>query len=182
MNTRQPRLRVRLLHVAVLSALAFVQPLFGMLAANPLFLVVRRTDAAELWAFVGAALLLPAALLAGLECVTERLCPRAGSALHLGLVGGLFALMLAPVFNRVGWWVSVAGPVGTAFAFAYGYSRASLRSRSRGCPPRSSSCLRCSSWERPLPLLPGGGGPWCRLPKRQLRRPRILPCVACRSQ
>lgn len=118
-----PKLPLRLLHVATLSALALTQPLFGMLLANPLFLVVRRTDAAELWAFAIVALLLPAALLATLDGLAERLPRRSGVALHLGLMGVLFALILAPAFNRAGWFVSLAGPIAAAGAFAYGYAR-----------------------------------------------------------
>ncbi|HYG69564.1 MAG TPA: hypothetical protein VD838_17955, partial [Anaeromyxobacteraceae bacterium] len=67
MSGPPPGLRIRFLHLAVLSTFAFAQPLFGTLAANPLFLEVRGAGAVEVWSLVAAALLGPPALLAAIE-------------------------------------------------------------------------------------------------------------------
>jgi hypothetical protein len=123
MNARQPRFRIRLLHVAVLSALSFAHPLFGTLVGNPLFFLVRRADAVELWAVAVAALLVPAALLTVIECAAHRMSQRAGWKVHVALVGALIALISLPAFDRVAWWAAVAGPLGTGIAVGYGYAR-----------------------------------------------------------
>ena len=111
------------LHLGALWALAFVQPLFGLLGDSAEFFVARRNTAFDILVFaLGYALVPP--LLGGLAVwAAGRIRPAAGWGLHLALIGLLTAALVLPplgdALSGSAAAVVVALPIGAAAAFLY---------------------------------------------------------------
>ena len=121
-----PRLLVRGLHLAVLSAFALAQPLFDLLARSPEFFVVRGSTDWDILAFAFALTLVPPGLLLALEALVGLVSDRAARVLHLVLVGTLAALVVLPPLARFGSLPSLvvlAVAAALAVAAVYAYAR-----------------------------------------------------------
>jgi hypothetical protein len=111
------------LHLGALWALAFVQPLFGLLGDSAEFFVARRHTTFDILVFaLGYALVPP--LLGGLAVwAAGRIRPAAGWGLHLALIGLLTAaLVLPPLGDALAGSaaaVLVALAIGAGAAFLY---------------------------------------------------------------
>ena len=87
--------------IFALASLAVAQPLFDLLAREPVFFVARNTTSGQLVAFVAAvSLALPLALV-GLEAACRRLRSELGNLVHAALLTLLGALFLIPLLKRV---------------------------------------------------------------------------------
>lgn len=85
-------------HLAVLSAFALAQPIFGLLGRNADFFVVRRSTGWDVVAFALIVMLVPPLILLAVELAAGLVHPAAARAVHLGAVAlliGLFALQAA---------------------------------------------------------------------------------------
>ena len=96
-----PPLSRRLVHLAVLSAFGFAQPLFEVLTNSPEFFVVRASTRLDVIVFALAVVLIPPAILALAELAVGAIDERAASLLHLVLVGALSALLAIQALKRV---------------------------------------------------------------------------------
>ncbi len=120
--------RIRALHVAVLVAFAFSQPLFDLLARHPSFLIAHEIGGLEL-ALLAAALGLGLPLALGLAASTlAALAGRAGGGLHAALVALLFGALGLPVLDRAG---VAPGALALALAAALGAAAALALARLR---------------------------------------------------
>ena len=90
------------LHIFVLTAFAFAQPLYDLFARTPEFFVARGSTRAEVFVFAAALLLVPPAVLLAVEAIATLVSRRAGEIVHLVFVGGLVALVAMQVFKRGG--------------------------------------------------------------------------------
>lgn len=115
-----PPLRIAGLHLLVLSSFAVAQPLFELLGRNGEFFAARGSTRWDVVVFGLAVLLLPPALLLGLEAVTPR---RARGAVHALFVAGLVGLFVLQAIHSSGVWgwllVVIAGAAGLAAAALY---------------------------------------------------------------
>lgn len=102
----RPTFRRAVLHLGALWALAFVQPMFGLLGGSAEFFVARGNTALDILLFAFGYVLLPPLLLAGVVAV-------AGRPALVGLVGLLSAALVLPVS------VVLAVVVGVLAAVAY---------------------------------------------------------------
>jgi Sulfatase len=82
------------LHLAVLSAFALAQPLFNLLSDNPEFFAARGSTAADVIVFALLLVLVPPALLLGVELLIGLAGPTARRLAHLVLI----ALLAAVIF------------------------------------------------------------------------------------
>src|SRR5215213_8732593 len=85
-------------HLAVLSAFALAQPIFGLLGRNADFFVVRRSTGWDVVAFALIVMVVPPLILLAVELAAGLVHPAAARAVHLGAVAlliGLFALQAA---------------------------------------------------------------------------------------
>ncbi len=88
------------LHLLGLSAFAFAQPLFDLLAGEATFFVARRSQAADVLLLAAALTLGPALALWLIESMVTRLSPGLGRCAHLFFVTGLVALIVMPLLTR----------------------------------------------------------------------------------
>ena len=97
------------LHLAALWALAFVQPMFGLLGGQAQFFVARGSTAADIVLFALAYTLVPPAVMALAVWLLGRVRPSLGWGLQLVLVGALVAAFVLPPAGDVlaGSWLSV---------------------------------------------------------------------------
>ncbi len=119
---------VALVHVLVLSAFAFAQPLFDVLTRAAAFFVARGSTAVDVWGLtLGLVFVLPLAV--GLVPVLVGLVWRpAGKALQLVLVAALVAVIAMPLLTRAmappGEWVlttsALVGVLGAALYARWG--------------------------------------------------------------
>src|SRR5215510_3340166 len=86
---RPQQVAVRGLHLLVLSAFAVAQPLFDLLGDTPEFFVVRGSTTWDIVALALGLLLIPAALLLGIEALAGLFSAKAQTILHLVFCGGL---------------------------------------------------------------------------------------------
>jgi hypothetical protein len=111
------------LHLAVLWAFAFAQPLFEVLADSPEFFVARRNTAADIVVIASATVILPPTLLVLAEAAVAR-WPRVRQGLHLAFVGILAAAFALQVLIDVlgsgaAVLIALAILAGGGLAFAY---------------------------------------------------------------
>jgi len=92
---------IALLHLGALWALAFVQPLFGLLGDSAEFFVARGNTAFDIVVFAVGYTLVPPLLGAGSVWLAERIRPGLGRALMLALVGLLVAALVLPPLGDV---------------------------------------------------------------------------------
>ena len=119
-------------HLAALWALAVIQPLLSLLGSNPEFFVARENSAGEIIGFALLATLLPPLIATGVEALLDLVSRKARWALHLALVGLLFAVLVLQFLKQLadgpaGLMIAVALAAGAGLAWAYGY-RQFLRS------------------------------------------------------
>ena len=120
-------LLVAWLHLAVLWAFAFAQPLFGVLSDSPEFFVARGNTTGDIVLFAIAVTVLPPTILVAVEALFLRL-PRVRRGLHLffvAVLAGAVALQLFDdVFGGSAAVLIVAGAIaGVAIAAAYALTR-----------------------------------------------------------
>jgi hypothetical protein len=108
-----PPLRVAGLHLLVLSSFAVAQPLFDLLGRNAEFFAARGSTRLDVVVFGLAVLLLPPALLLGLEALTPR---QARGTVHACFVGGLAGLFVLQAIHGLGApdWLLVAAAAAAA--------------------------------------------------------------------
>jgi Sulfatase len=100
-------------HLAVLWALGFVQPLFEILSESPEFFVARGNGRADVVALALGLVIVPPALMLGLEALARLVRPALGYALHLVFVALLVAALALQVLD------SATGlPAGALVVFA----------------------------------------------------------------
>lgn len=112
------------LHVATLWALAVAQPLFDLLGESGEFFAVRDSTRWDIVLFAVGLVLVPPAVLVGLELLAGAIDSRFGRALHLALVGGLVGLLVLQIATRAvdgssGILLPLAALSGFAAALAY---------------------------------------------------------------
>jgi hypothetical protein len=114
---------IALLHLGALWALAFVQPLFGLLGDSAEFFVARGNTTFDILVFALGYTLVPPLLGAGLVWAAERIRRGLGRALMLVLVGLLVAALVLPplgdALSGSAASVAVALVVGAGFAVLY---------------------------------------------------------------
>jgi Sulfatase len=114
------RLRSAGLHLLVLSSFAIAQPLFDLLGKNGEFFAARGSTRWDIVLFAFLLVLVPPAVLLGIEAVTPR---RPRAVVHLVFVGGLLALFVLQAIrgNGASGWalVAVAAAVGLGGAGLY---------------------------------------------------------------
>ena len=111
------------LHLAVLWAFAFAQPLFDVLADSPEFYVARRNTAGDIVVFACALILIPPSVLTALEALFLRI-PSARRLLHCAFVSILAAAFALQVLTDLlgaaaGILVAMAVVIGAAAGLAY---------------------------------------------------------------
>jgi len=84
------------LHLGALWALAFVQPMFGLLGDNAEFFIARRNTAFDIVVLALGYGLVPPLLAAGVVWAAGRIRPVLGWALHLALIAALSAAFVLP--------------------------------------------------------------------------------------
>jgi hypothetical protein len=110
-------------HLAVLWAFAFAQPLYGVLADSPEFFVARGNTRFDILVFAIGMVLVPPTVLVLVEALFARL-PAVRRALHLVLVAGLFGAFAVQLLDDAfaassELLVAAAGVLALAAAFAY---------------------------------------------------------------
>ena len=120
MRFEPPRLRVAGLHLAVLWSFAVAEPLFDLLGRNGEFFAARGSTSLDVVLFAVALVLVPPALLLGLEALTPR---RARAVVHLVLLAALVGLLVLQAIRTdgaPGWLlVAIAAAVGLLAAVIY---------------------------------------------------------------
>ncbi len=89
-----PGVLLSFLHLAVLSAFALAQPLFNLLSDNPEFFAARGSTAMDIIVFAVLLVVLPPAVLLGIELLIGLVGPKARLGAHLVLM----ALLAGVVF------------------------------------------------------------------------------------
>jgi Sulfatase len=111
------------LELAALCAFAFAQPLFDLLGRNPEFFAARGAPPADIVLFAVGVVLLPVAILVGIEALAGLAGPRAQNAVHGVLVALLGALVAIQVIKRIGAlpaWLELALALAAGLALAWG--------------------------------------------------------------
>ncbi len=117
---------IRALHLLGLSAFAFAQPVFDLLGKQATFFVAHDTGPSQIVLFTMLLLVVPPALLIAAEGLVFLVSRPAGWAVHLGIVGLLVGLIVAPpLADGIGFGLIVAIVVlllrvGAGAAYAYG--------------------------------------------------------------
>jgi Sulfatase len=113
------RLRIAALHLCVLWAFAVAQPLFDLLGKNGEFFAARGSTRWDVVLFGVVLLLVPPAILIGVEALLPRPAREAVHAVLVAALVGLFVLQ-AIRSGSVGWLlVAVSAALGAAAALAY---------------------------------------------------------------
>jgi hypothetical protein len=126
---RPRQVAVRGLHLLVLSAFAVAQPLYSLLGDTPEFFVVRGSTSWDIVAFALGVLLVPPALLLGIETLAGVVHPRAQELLHLAFCAFFAALIVLEVLKRV---TDLSTTVSLLLAVAGGGALAALYARGQG--------------------------------------------------
>ncbi len=121
---RPQQVAVRGLHLFVLSAFAVAQPLFDLLGDTPEFFVVRGSTTWDILALALGLILVPPALLLGIEVLGGLFGPRIQTGLHLVFCAGLAGLVALQALKRsadLSPWLSfvIAAAAGAGLAVAY---------------------------------------------------------------
>ncbi len=87
-------------HLAVLSAFALAQPLFNLLSDNPEFFAARGSTASEIIVFGILLVVVPPAILLGIELLVGLASRAARDVLHLVFVGGLAAVVFVQALKK----------------------------------------------------------------------------------
>jgi len=110
-------------HVFVLAAFAFAQPLFDLLGRNAEFFAVRGSTRSDIVLFTLGALLIPPAILLGIEAVAIAFGVLVWRTVHIVIVGALFGvIVLEALHTRLGGGIAVivvAGLAGLAASAVY---------------------------------------------------------------
>jgi Sulfatase len=116
------------LHLGVLSAFAFAQPLFDLLGRNAPFFAVRGSTRWDVLVFAFGLVVLPPLLLLALEALAGLAYRTAASALHLVFLAGLTGLVCLQALREIDGpdsiLVAAAGLAGIAAAVLYTRVRA----------------------------------------------------------
>jgi Sulfatase len=118
------------LHLTVLSAFAFAQPLFDLLGKTPEFFVVRGSRAVDVIVFALVVVLAPPAILLGVEALVGLASRKAARVVQLVFVGALAAVVALQIVRDH---ASSAAPVFALSALA-GAAFAALYARTRAVP------------------------------------------------
>jgi hypothetical protein len=94
-----PGVALSFFHLAVLSAFALAQPLFNLLSDNPEFFAARGSTAVDVIVFAVLLVVLPPALLLGIELLIGLAGPRARYGAHLVLLALLAAVVFVQAFK-----------------------------------------------------------------------------------
>ena len=114
------RLRIAALHLLVLWAFAVAQPLFDLLGKNGEFFAARGSTRWDVVVFAVVLLLVPPAILTGVEALTPRPARGAVHALLVGSLVALFVLQAIRGAGGTGWLlVAIAAVLGAAAAVTY---------------------------------------------------------------
>ena len=81
-------------HVFVLTSFAFAQPLFDLLGRNAEFFTVRGSSRADIVGFTLGVLLIPPAILLGVEAIAIAIGVLVWRTVHVAIVGALFGVVL----------------------------------------------------------------------------------------
>jgi hypothetical protein len=114
-------------HLAVLSTFALAQPLFDLLKDNPEFFAARGAPGFDIASFAVLVVVLPPALLVGVELLCGLVHRRVREGFHLLFVGLLVALIALQAIKRIvdaGDAVLIALSLGIGAAGASAYVRA----------------------------------------------------------
>jgi hypothetical protein len=114
------------IHLAVLTALAFAEPLFDVLGHNPTFFVVRGSTSGEIVLFAVVLTLVPPVLLLIAELGARAVSPNLARGVHVVFIGALAALLALYVFTETD---ALTGVVAVAAATAAGAIAAVLYAR-----------------------------------------------------
>jgi sulfatase-like protein len=115
-----PPLGVAGLHLLVLSSFALAQPLFDLLGKNGEFFAARGSSRWDVVAFALALLLVPPAVLLGLEAASPRRARGTVHAVFVAALTGLLVLQAIRGAGGAGWLlVALAGAIGLAAAALY---------------------------------------------------------------
>jgi hypothetical protein len=116
------------LHLAVLSAFAFAQPLFDLLGKTPEFFAVRGSRSIDIVVFALVVVLVPPLVLVAAEAAVAAASRRAADVLHLVFLGGLAAVVAVQIVRKQSDSTAVvflvAAALGIAFAVVYARARA----------------------------------------------------------
>jgi hypothetical protein len=87
-------------HLAVLSAFALAQPLFNLLGKNPEFFAARGSPQVDIITFGILVVLVPPAILLGIELLAGLVHPPLRQALHVLFIGAGFTLFAAELLKK----------------------------------------------------------------------------------
>lgn len=112
------------LHIYVLCAFAFAQPLFDIFSRYPEFFSARQSQPIDIWIFVMAVMFAVPTLLVVVEFFCSVIANGARSIVHLTIVGLLAALIVLPALKKLpvghDWLILIsAGLVGLIFVALY---------------------------------------------------------------
>jgi hypothetical protein len=129
---RQPGILLSFLHLAVLSAFALAQPLFGLLSDNPEFFAARGSTAADIIVFAFLLVVVPPAILLAIELLIGLAGRRARLGAHLVLLALLAGVVFIQALKDA---IDASDFVLIALALALGAAAAALYQRAE--PVRS---------------------------------------------
>ena len=127
-----PSVLLSFLHLAVLSAFALAQPLFNLLSDNPEFFAARGSTAMDIVVFAVLLVVLPPALLLGIELLVGLAGPKARLGAHLVLMALLAGIVFVQALKDA---FGASDFVLIAIALALGAGAAALYARAE--PVRS---------------------------------------------
>jgi sulfatase-like protein len=127
-----PSILLSFLHLAVLSAFALAQPLFNLLSDNPEFFAARGSTAMDIIVFAVLLVVLPPALLLGIELLIGLAGPKARLGAHLVLMALLAGIVFVQALKDA---FGASDFVLIAIALALGAGAAALYARAE--PVRS---------------------------------------------
>jgi hypothetical protein len=129
---KAPGALLSFLHLAVLSAFALAQPLFNLLSDNPEFFAARGSTAMDIIVFALLLVVLPPALLLGIELLVGLAGPQARLGAHLVLMALLAGIVFVQALEDA---FGASDFVLIAIALALGAGAAALYARAE--PVRS---------------------------------------------
>src|SRR4029453_202103 len=120
------------LNLAVLWTFAVAQPLFDLLKDNPEFLAARASSGFDIVSFSVLLVVLPPAILLGIELLLGLIRPEVRQGAHIVFLGALVALIAAQALKKS---IDASDALLIALAVAIGAGRAVLWARAE--PVRS---------------------------------------------
>ena len=166
-GTPRVSLPLSALHLVVLSSFALAWRYFDPLRETPQFFIVRGLGAGEIVSYAVTVLVLPPAILIGIEWIAGLASARARDGLHLLFVAGFFALIAWQAANDIlkpapsSATVIQLGSVGLAVAAGLAYRRSTgFRAWLTVLAPAPLVILILFLVFSPIrPMVFGGGGP-----------------------